>query len=787
VKHLSMPLYELKPFYDVVIVGSGYGGAIAASRLARARGPAGKPSVCLLERGREILDDQFPDTSKSGRAQIRFEHNGKTHGPADGLYRFYHGEEVTVLQGCGLGGTSLINANVSIRPDDRVFLDPRWPREIRDDHGTDSALDRGFARAKEMLRPSAYPDNADHAPRAKYRALVDAAAAIGASNKVMHPELNINWVPGRNHVGLYQGRCTSCGDCVGGCNVGAKNTLMTNYLPDAREHGAEIYCGVSVSRIARRGDRWCVYYQPVGFQRDKFDQGTHELFVTAGVVILAAGTLGSTEIMLRSKAAGLPCSAKVGAGFSGNGDVLGFSYNTDRPVHSIGRGHGARPSNAPGPTITGAIDLRDGPLEDGMIIEEGALPSSMHKLLGAAFAAAAKLTGTDTDQGAWDKITETLRTWASVFSAYLGATRNTGVYLVMAHEEDAGTFTLDPEGGIRLRWPGLAGQDVFQRISDKLRALTTELGGTYVPSPLFTKHFGYDMITVHPLGGCVMAPDASTGVVDHTGNVYAGATGSACHDGLYIEDGSIVPRPLGANPLLTISALAERGVALLAAARGWTIDYTLGTAVSPFDGKPAPGTNRLRFTERLSGHCSRNELGEFAAAEAAGKREGGECAGVFTIISPDLDVMIRDPDQAARLAGTVWIPSLSAESMTIFDGIFNLLVTDPANPRIKRMRYRCRLASVEGPTYYFEGTKFVEDDRGFDVLADTTTLHIVVHEGADATAPLLAKGIIRISPSDLARQLETLDARDPEGASSLRNKKRFGKLFARGLWEVYAR
>jgi len=87
---------------------------------------------------------------------------------------------------------------------------------------------------------------------------------------------------------------------------------------------------------------------------------------------------------------------------------------------------------------------------------------------------------------------------------------------------------------------------------------TKALGGTFVKNPIWAREFGHDLVTVHPLGGCVMASDAQHGVVNHKGQVFSGANGTAVHAGLYVSDGSVVPRPLGVNPLLTISALAER-------------------------------------------------------------------------------------------------------------------------------------------------------------------------------------------------------------------------------------
>ena len=116
------------------------------------------------------------------------------------------------------------------------------------------------------------------------------------------------------------------------------------------------------------------------------------LFVSADMVILAAGTLGSTEILLRSQAAGLTLSDQLGHHFTGNGDVLGFSYNADEEIDGVGWGPHP-PGELPpvGPTITGIIDKRHEPqLDEGMVIEEGAIPGVLAKFIPGVMALAAK-------------------------------------------------------------------------------------------------------------------------------------------------------------------------------------------------------------------------------------------------------------------------------------------------------------------------------------------------------------------------------------------------------------
>ena len=238
---LSRPNHTIKDVYDVVVVGSGYGGGIAASRMAR----AGK-TVCLLERGKEFLPGDFPDAPTEALREVQTNSAiGCTGGRTD-LFDFNLNEDMNVLVGCGLGGTSLINANVSLKAEDRVFEDPVWPDEIRQD----GLIQEGYKHAMAMLLPKPYPENAP--ALSKLQSLEASAQAMGA--KFSRPPINVNFdFDGPNHVGVEQQPCQYCGDCVSGCNYRAKNTTQMNYLPDARNYGAEIFTRSAVRYIEQQG------------------------------------------------------------------------------------------------------------------------------------------------------------------------------------------------------------------------------------------------------------------------------------------------------------------------------------------------------------------------------------------------------------------------------------------------------------------------------------------------------------------------------------------------------
>src|ERR1700733_2344963 len=371
---LSRSVDQIQAHYSAVVIGSGYGGAIAAARIAR----TGR-DVCGLERGKEMHPGQYPNTAVSAAREIQVHTAKADHGSAVCLFDFQVGQDVTVLTGCGLGGTSLINASVALEPSDAIFADDRWPAALRQH----PEVLRPFMRtAREMLGSTPYPRDFPDLP--KLRALERAAEGLG--RPVVRPDLNVTFTSRTNAAGVRQNGCNLCGDCCSGCNYGAKNTVLMNYLPDAYAHGAHIFTEVGVQSVRRCQGAWRVGFDVLGA-----GPATATRFVTADVVVLAAGTLGSTQILLRSRDLGLPVSDQLGHGFSGNGDVLAFAYDTDAAVRDVGLGVGIpREDTLVGPAIAGLIDLRDQDTDKTgtLIIEEGSIPGALAAVLPIAMAAA---------------------------------------------------------------------------------------------------------------------------------------------------------------------------------------------------------------------------------------------------------------------------------------------------------------------------------------------------------------------------------------------------------------
>ena len=533
--HLASPTSQLAYRYDVVVVGSGYGASITAARLARAGF-----SVAVLERGREWLPGEFPADEASLAAAVKSPLTPLGLIDANVQSR----NDLDVVVGSGLGGTSLINAGIALRPEPAVFAEPEWPAAIR--RAWESGeLGRYFGRVEEMLG-SHRDDGLLEMQKVKlHRELV-------ASRGVPHGLMNLN-VSRHAHerYGVKLAPCTHCGDCVSGCNVGAKNTLATNYLPLARHHGAKLFTGLEVRTVLPIDAGWEIAF--------RFAESDRAGTVCAGLVVLGAGSMGSTEILLRSQRAGLPLGKNVGKKFSANADLMAMSYAGQTRTDVLGYGAapgGVREGWPVGTTISSYGDYRRGQARSGAGLQErflplqGAIPTALQALVARAF-------------GAWGMLSADDRQRALIQKDLLdgpgqdGALNHSMLFLACGHDSGTGELALeDDDDRVHVAWKGVAEERWIKAMTEEMMAVTEAHGGLFVPNPRSTLGGGARQMTVHPLGGLPMGDDPDTGAVDHLGRVFG--EGDRVHLGLYVADGSIVPRSLGVTPLLTISALCER-------------------------------------------------------------------------------------------------------------------------------------------------------------------------------------------------------------------------------------
>lgn len=586
-KRISTPLQAVLDqgltHFDAIVVGSGYGGGVSALRLAK----SGR-SVLVLERGREMLPGEYPDTPQ--KAAKEFQLSTAKSGPltqgANGLFDVHVNDDMSVVVGCGLGGTSLINANVALEPDPRVLKSGRWP----DVYSDPKTLEPYFELARKELGSTPLPDR--YYPN-KLKALDVSARGFG-QKKAERPPINVTFEDTTDpETGVFQPACTMCGDCCSGCNYGSKNTTLMNYLPRAHAAGALIATEAKTYLVKQEdpgNGPWTVVVDDLHGNAGK----RHE--ITADVVVLGAGALGSTEILLRSKRNGLKTSDQLGAGFSGNGDVLGFGFDAfwnneanggndpQLPIYGIGAGANRPdiPEFQPGPCITGVIriDMDESDYRKGMVIEEGVAPGAVSLAMPLGLFMQQAL---NSDFTRFPDVEERLRAAQAIgelfagdttttgegsgidFSrmAYEGAASQTQTFLVMSHDDASGKLEMNGETDcIVVNWPGVGDQENYINVNEKLVEASDSIWANYLPNPLWRPRFGRKLITVHPVGGCSMGHDAKSGTVNADCQVFTGR-GTDVHEGLYVCDGAVIPTSLGLNPFLTITAVSERAMDVL--------------------------------------------------------------------------------------------------------------------------------------------------------------------------------------------------------------------------------
>lgn len=573
---------------DVVVVGSGYGGAVAALRFAEHG-----QEVAVLERGSEYIAGEFPSDLGQIGSFVRAEWGNKLEtvatGYEDALFDFRVGTRASALVGNGLGGGSLINAAVALRPDARVFAQDAWPSPLRTDN-----LEPDFDRAYEGLEiqaPQSQKNSTACVPQdtLKYQRLQEIGRAAKKRFQSARLAVSTEDVPlaiefrADTPKGLGpREACVGCGDCCSGCNRDAKLSLNKTYLPRARKAGARMYTGVSVLYVEHRPDAlhpgrdWLVHCVRTT-ERGTWEKAceapqagvdTDYVFtVRTGRVVLSAGTFGSTEILLRSRAKGLAVAdALLGKGISSNGDDLSAAFDLKREANAVGEGSGPAFSTKVGPTISGVIRFHD--REDhtrSTITEDGGVPGMLVPLVGEALSTL----------GMFPQLVRFgLRSkgMQDPLAVRPDAVARSLVMLGMGHDSAAGRAQLvSPQSRLSWAWDEEA-NDPAPRLHRARMASVEDMGAEFLPNPisgvlpekiasvLSGPKLEGGWITVHPLGGCRMGSSPHTGVVNHRGQVFL--PNGEVHAGLMVMDGSVMPTSLGVNPLLTITALAERACRL---------------------------------------------------------------------------------------------------------------------------------------------------------------------------------------------------------------------------------
>ncbi|MCW3037221.1 MAG: hypothetical protein JWM17_2533 [Actinobacteria bacterium] len=546
--------------FDAIVVGSGFGGSVTAFRLADAN-----LSVCVLERGRPYPPGSFP---RSPHAMAR-----NFWDPSEGLYGMFDIWSFSALEAVvssGLGGGSLIYANVLLRKDPKWFVHEAlrgggyedWPI-------TYDQLEPHYEVVERMMDVQRYPLDTEPYDRSeKTKALREAAGKLGLGWDL--PPLAVTFRkddrivgPGeefddgsRNLHGKPRYTCRLVGECDIGCNFGSKNSLDFTYLSEAARKGAEIRARCEVRSFSpMKGGGFEVWYieHREEFEGQKLDTRSLPMRrMTCDQLILSAGTLGTTYLMLKNRSMFPRMSSMLGSRFSGNGDFLGFVLKAIRKENGIDAPRILDPSY--GPVITSfarSPDFVDGGDGRGFYIEDAGYPQFVNWLVEQGLPGQALRVGRFLLRRAWGYLTQEAK--SEIGSSLGGAlgrnlfTATTMPLLGMGRDVPDGTMRLR-RGYLDVRWIARESRPYFDRMNQTMKGIAGALGGRYMADPLWLLNL---LITVHPLGGCPMGADPGRGVVDPWGQVFG-------YPGLSIADGSVMPGPVGPNPSLTIAALADR-------------------------------------------------------------------------------------------------------------------------------------------------------------------------------------------------------------------------------------
>jgi cholesterol oxidase len=789
---------------DAVVVGSGFGGAVSAYRLAEAG-----MSVVVLERGRPYPPGSF--------ARTPAEMSRAFWDPSDGLYGLF---DVWTFDGfdsvvsSGLGGGSLIYANVLLRKDERWFVHEEplpgggyesWPVSRAE-------LDPHYDTVENMLGATPYPfDRPPYASTSKTRAMRHAADKLRLDWQLPPLAVSFGPKPGAepgvslpivepaygNLHGLPRRTCRLIGECDLGCNEGAKNTLDHTYLSAAKHLGADIrtWHEVRAFRPQPQGGYEVTYvrHDPAreGRPTDTSKLPTHT--ITCDRLVLGAGTYGTTYLLLRNRSELPGISRALGTRFSGNGDLLTFLLCAKES------GKTRLLDASRGPVITSAIRVRDAvdggkATGRGFYVEDAGYPGFVDWLVEPE-----------------DLVDHAFRLGKFAFRRLLAfVTRSTDSSLSRELHDLLGSGELSvsslpllgmgrdvPDGVMRLRdgrlncaWTTATSKAYFERVRATMRQIGDVLDAKYADNPMW---FRKRIITVHPVGGAPMGRHVGEGVCDPYGEVFG-------FPGLYVADGAAMPGPVGTNPSLTIAALADRMCTRMLEKGPKTTKAPAGRRPASVSAKaparPSAGrartsavarsaaTTSLSFTEEMKGFFAFGETDPKTGHEL-GRQQDRRIMFHLTITTDDVDRFLDEPDHSARAEGWVESDDLGGR-LPVVRGWFNLFVPGGA-PNRRLMLYRLHFADKAGNPLTLAGRKDIDDHPLADIWPDTSTLYfrlLVGHvpEGQDNGATISGAGVLNILKRDFARQLTTFHTSGPHGSRAI---ERFGQFFLGQLWDVY--
>lgn len=708
--------------FDAIVVGSGFGGAVSAARLAQAG-----LRVAVVERGRRWTAGSFPRDASGLDHRWLWEKDR-------GLYDVRWLDHMISVQGAGWGGGSLVYANVFARPPAEVF-ETDWP-----DGYSRSLLDPYYDLVGHMLEVSQVKTDPSTGSAPSRTVLLETLAErLSRSSGTVRPQLAVRFAdhdsPAMNRHGREQRGCTFVGECVLGCNVGAKNTLDYNYLAVAEDHGAVAITDRIVDAVRAA---------PEGFTlatRDAESGETSEL--AAATVILAAGAVGTTELLLRCRDLdrGLPLlSRTLGEGFSGNGDYLAFLRGRRLP-EDVDRG----------PTIT-TTTIVDFDLRGEQVwfqAQDGGYPRVLAEL-------AANL---DPLHDQRIRASALVATALAKVGRALPEPRAVTSLLLMGRDTSDGRLSLDHNGEARVEWSNKLNRALYRSEGQVARLIARTLQLVASPSPAW--RFLRQAITVHNLGGVRFGSSVADGVIDAHGEVFG-------YPGLFVMDGSMLPRATGVNPSATVAAVAERNIEhlirRLTADPEWRAPETATVtplAVPEDAAMLAFHADRTRrsgdgvvFRERLSGRVQME-------SGSSGLRMALRCE------LPGWTQFSKDPRRVLEVTGLATLSGV-AGVMSV-RGTLELFPEQSA----EAMRYRLELTDARGVRRLVEASKTQHSRSPLALWPDLTTMTLQLtgpHSNRSA-------GSARIRANDVPRLVGSIRGRAFTAPRRVRSVLRFLAYF----------
>jgi len=698
---------------DALVVGSGFGGAVTAARLAQAG-----LRVTVLERGRRWRPGDFPRSPRLA--------DGWLWTRGRGLYDVRWLRSMISVQAAGWGGGSLAYANVFARPADQT-LDDRWSADVRRE-----GLDRYYDLAAAMVEVApVQPDPSTGRVPERTTVIEGLSADMGISSATFRPNLAVRfgdpqtWHP--NRFGSLQRGCDFSGECIAGCNRGAKNSLDHNYLAVAEAHGARCVTDAEATRIEQVDGGWAV--------TTRASDGGHTRW-TARRLFVAAGAVATTELLLRARDvdATLPrLSRHLGTRFSGNGDYLALSNLRHVPGDL---------TTGPTITTTTVLDVWERSRPVWFQLQDGAVPAVVSELLHRTLPFRRV-------RGLWRRVRR--------FDA-----RKNVALLSMGHDAGSGRLTLDRRGALRLRWANRR-QARLYAAEDRVGPAVARLLRSRV-HPVATWSLLRTPVTVHALGGAPVGPDVTTGVVGPDRQVHG-------YPGLYVMDGAALPGSTGVNPSATILATAERAIELFVRSElgdpTWQAPEmrTMTPTPVPEDTASAWMRDRRRATED-DGVTIHETIREVPLARpGAGRLD-------VTLTMPSLARFAEDPSRRLDVAGTIALADLPGTHAVT--GTFELF--PPGRDYL--MRYDLTLIDDQERLWAATGVKR-QQGRGPLARYRATTRVVLDVRAADGGAAFRTH--LRILPRDVIRNGASIRG---TGFTFLRRRRaflRFAAIFARDL------